>query len=115
MKKQLLALTCALTIGVGWAVTPAGNQSAEPTGQVGYYLASRQTSSEAARTAAASGGSSLGGRTGEAVGRHLVSLRAGARGVGARVMIVRAASVGARVGAIGGFAGLLIGTAVGAA
>lgn len=122
MKKQLLALTCALTLGVGGAVAPAAGQSVEPTGQIGYVAARSMTSSDAGQAAGAGAGGAIGGRDGERLGRSIGSRAGGyraVRGVAARAVFVRAAATGARagaaIGAFGGFAGMLVGAAVGAA
>ena len=122
MKKQLLALTCALTLGVGGAVAPAAGQSVEPTGQIGYIVAKRLNASGAGEAAAAGAGGVIGAREGERLGRNIGRRLGGyraVRGVAARAVFVRAAATGARagaaIGAFGGFAGMVVGAAVGAA
>lgn len=117
MKKQLLALTCALTLGVGGAVAPAAGQSVEPTAQIGYMVATQF--GEVGQAAGAGAGGALGGAGGVAVHRHLTTSYEVVRGVSARVAIGRAIAVGARggaiIGAFGGVFGMAIGAAVGAA
>ena len=123
MKKQLLALTCALTLGVGGAVAPAAGQSVEPTGQIGYVVATRMNASRTGESAIVGGASAGGGALGVVAGRsavtHMTTGYRAVRGVAARVVVVRAAATGARagaaIGAFGGFAGLVVGAAIGAA
>lgn len=116
MKKQLLALTCALTLGVGGAVVPAAGQSVEPTARVGYVLAKSMGAAEGGRNAGAGAGSALGGRVGERASKP--SGYRVIRGVSARIVVVRSVATGARIGAtagaFAGLAGLAVGAAVGA-
>ena len=117
MKKQLLALTCALTLGVGGAVAPAAGQSVEPTAQIGYMVATQL--GEVGQAAGAGAGGAVGGAGGAAAYHHLRTGYQVVRGVSSRIAIVRAVSIGARTGAIvggfGGIFGMAIGAAVGAA
>ena len=118
MKKQLLALTCAVTLGVGGAVTPAAGQSVEPTGQIGYAIATYTNSGGAGEVAAGTAGGAAGGRAGEHVGRTIGNRHQVVRGLSARIAVVRVVATGARtgatLGAFGGIAGMMIGAAVGA-
>ena len=121
MKKQIVALSCALALGAaGAAWTPAStelNQQAQPTGQVGYLLSRNKSSLQ--QNVTAGGGAAAGGKIGEVAGRRLATARAAAytapRVAAGTMSVARAALLGARIGAIGGFAGLVIGAAAGAA
>ena len=119
MKKQLLALTCAVTLGVGGAVIPAAGQSVEPTGQIGYAVARHANSGGAGEAAGAGAGGAAGGQAGKRMGSNLGNGYRVVRGMSARIAIVRVVATGARTGAtlgsFGGLAGMLIGAAVGAA
>lgn len=118
MKKQIVALSCALALGTGAALSPASGDGLEPTGKVGYLVARAVMSSEAGEAAATGAGGALGGKRGETAGRAVGRGLTVVRGLGARTAIVRTTVAGARagatLGAFGGVAGLVIGAAVGA-
>ena len=118
MKKQILALSCALVLGAGAAWSPATaesvqpNGNAEPTAQVAYVLVRNQSSSNVGK-AAMGAGAMIGGAS-TAPSARAAATRVATRAM-ARGMIVRGALLGARIGAFGGFAGFVVGAAVGAA
>lgn len=119
MKKQIVALSCALALGAaGAAWTPASGPSVDATAQIGYALARAASDSDAAAVAASSAGAAIGGKKGERAGRVWGRGLRVVRGVGARTAIVRATVAGARagasLGAFGGAAGLVVGAALGA-
>lgn len=111
MKKQILALSCAIALGAGAVFTPTTGHGVEPTSRVGYLIF--QSGGGAAQAAGGGGGGAAGGAIGKHLGKAAVSMRA-IRGVSARMVMVRSAVVGARIGMIGGFVGLAVGGAVGA-
>ena len=118
MKKQIVALSCALALGTGAALSPASGHGLEPTGKVGYLAARALSSSDAAEAAGAGAGGAIGAKRGERTGRAIGRGLTVVRGLGARTAIVRTTLAGARagatLGAFGGVAGLVIGAAVGA-
>ena len=113
MKKQVLALSCALALGAGAALSPATDQAAEPTAQIGYalsqYFGSTGGSSSVIQAAASSGGGHAG-----YLAAHTRYTGAAVRGLSARAMMTAGFRLGASVGIVGGFAGVAVGAAVGA-
>lgn len=119
MKKQIVALSCALALGAaGAAWTPASGPSVEPAGQVGYGIARLMSAPPAGEAGLTGGGAALGGKLGERRGRLVGRGLTTVRGISARTAIVRVTVAGARagatLGAAGGVFGLVIGAAVGA-
>lgn len=119
MKKQVLALSCALALGTGAAAwSPAGVQGvepapqAQPTGQIGFFLTRNQ--SAMSQAVAAGAGAAGAGKIGEVAGTAFAVAKVVPK-VTAGMSVARAAFMGARIGAIGGFAGLVAGAAIGAA
>ena len=110
MKKQVLALSCALALGASAALSPATDQAAEPTAQIGYGL-SQYFGANANMGKAA--GASVGGFIGYQVARTQVTTTV-IRGMTARSMMVVGARFGASVGLAGGIIGVAAGAAIGA-
>ena len=114
MKKQVLALSCALALGTGAAAwSPAGVQGVEPAGQIGYGLAKAMSANGAGEAALVGGLGGVGGKAGEVAARTRATVTV-IRGMSARTMIAVSFRIGASVGLVGGFAGVLIGGAIGA-
>lgn len=116
MKKQIVALSCALALGAaGAAWTPASGPSVDATGQVGYVVARMLAAGPAGQVITTSAGAAVGGKIGErrgrAVGRGLTVVR----GMSTRMAVVRLTVAGARAGATLGAAGGIFGLAIGAA
>ena len=118
MKKQIVALSCALALGAGAAWSPASGPSVDATGQVGYFVARAFSAPPAGETMLTGGGAALGGKIGERRGRAVGRTLTTVRGISARMAIVRVTVAGARagatLGAFGGVVGLVVGAAAGA-
>ena len=113
MKKQVLALSCALALGASAALSPATDQAAEPTAQIGYAVAKLAQANDWQQTGTITGFSVVGGKVGEILGGSTYTVTQLPR-VSARAAVSIGMRVGARVGMFGGFAGLAIGAVAGA-
>ena len=115
MKKQVLALSCALALAFGSnaALSPATGPAAEPTAQIGYGVAKYYGATGAAKAATEGTITAVGGGIGHIFGSSTYTVTQLPR-VSARVGVSIGMNIGARVGIFGGLAGLAIGAAVGA-
>ena len=113
MKKQVLALSCALALGASAALSPATDQAAEPTAQVGYAVSQYLGATGGGAAAIESAASAAGAHAGYRIARTKITTTV-IRGMTARSMVVVGARLGASAGLVGGFAGVIIGGAVGA-
>ena len=113
MKKQVLALSCALALGSGAALSPATGPAAEPTAQIAYGVVKYLEATGPGKSGIEGALTAAGGGIGQTLGMAQFTVTT-IRGMSARTMVSIGVRFGARVGMFGGFAGLVIGGAVGA-
>ena len=113
MKKQVLALSCAIALGSGAALSPATGPAVEPTAQIGYGIAKMAQANDWWQVGSSAAGGVVGGKVGEILGGSTYTVTQLPR-ISARAAVSIGIRIGARVGMFGGFVGLAVGTVAGA-